>query len=78
MFGVVQRYDLDNFDVIVQGKVTGLNSLSIGKVYFLSPDSAGSATIIEPTGIGQISKPVYLSTSSTTSNILNYRGIIIS
>jgi hypothetical protein len=55
-----------------------LNSLSVGEIYFLSPDTAGAYTQIEPTGLGQISKPVFISTSSTASTILKYRGIIIS
>ena len=64
--------------MIFEGKITGLAGLSIGEIYFLSADDPGGLTKNEPTGIGQISKPIYISTTSTTSNILRYRGIIIS
>jgi hypothetical protein len=64
--------------VVFEGKVTGLTGLTIGVVYFLSPTIAGAITTTEPSNIGEISKPILIATSSTTGNILRYRGIIIS
>jgi len=52
--------------------------LTIGVVYFLSPTTLGAITSTEPSAIGEISKPILIATSTTTGNILRYRGIIIS
>ena len=74
----MQSINGNDFNVVFEGKVTGLTSLTIGVVYFLSPTIAGAITTTEPSNIGEISKPILIATSSTTGNILRYRGIIIS
>ena len=78
MFGIVQRTNGDYFDIVFEGRITGLSGLNAGQVYFLSPNVEGTAINIEPTGLGEISKPVYIATRSTICNTLRYRGIIIS
>ena len=78
VFGLIQSVNGNDFNIVFEGKVIGLNSLSIGVVYFLSPTVAGAITTSEPSNIGEISKPILIATSSTTGNILRYRGIIIS
>jgi len=78
VFGIVQLVNGNSFDVVFEGKITGLSGLTIGVVYFLSPTTAGVITTIEPSNIGEISKPILIATSTTTGNILRYRGIIIS
>jgi len=78
VFGIIQLVNGDSFDVVFEGKVTGLSGLTIGIVYFLSPTVLGAITSTEPSTITQISKPILIATSSTTGNILRYRGIIIS
>ena len=78
VFGIIQLVNGDSFDIVFEGKVTGLSGLTIGVVYFLSPTVLGSITSTEPSTITQISKPILIATSPTTGNILRYRGIIIS
>jgi hypothetical protein len=78
VFGIVQLVNGDSFDVVFEGKVTGLSGLTIGIVYFLSPTTLGAITSTEPSAIGEISKPILIATSTTTGNILRYRGVIIS
>jgi len=73
--GVVNANEID---VTYMGyyDVTGLG-LTNNTLYFLSPDTAGSLTDVEPTIIGQISKPVVLIQSNGDSIVLNYPSIII-
>ena len=67
--------DANNFTLLTAGEVDGLSGLTAGTVYFLDPSTAGAATSTEPSTTGQISKPVYLATSTTTAVMLNMRGV---
>jgi len=67
----------NSFVMTTSGYVTGLSGLSAGNVYFVSPSSAGAITATEPSTVGQISKPVFVTDSTTTGYFVNYRGYIV-
>jgi len=75
--GMVQETTANAFNLVLNGKITGLSGLTFGEVYFLSPDTAGAFTANEPTTNGQISRPILFGLTSTTANVLNYRGVEI-
>lgn len=70
--------DADNFTLAVGGQVTGLSGLTAGTVYFLSDSVAGALTATEPSGDGEVSKPLLVALSSTSGIFFNYRGMLIS
>ena len=51
--------------------------LSAGCIHFLDPLNPGRLTKDEPNVIGQVSKPVFLATSSTGGVFYNYRGQLL-
>lgn len=71
--------------VAVAGKISGstlatnliAGGFSAGCVYFLDPTVAGGITKVEPSSIGQVSKPIILGLSTTEAAILPYRGQFI-
>lgn len=65
------------FVVTLGGYVSGLTGLIAGNVYFLSETTAGLMTNTEPTSAGQISKPVFLASSTTEGYFINWRGSLI-
>ena len=67
--------DANNFTLLTSGTITTLSTLTAGEVYFLSPSSAGDYTITKPSTLGQISKPLFIATSSTSAIWLNFRGV---
>ena len=76
--GIVESVISVNIFVVVHyGAITNLTGLADGVVYFLDASNAGAFTSIEPTSIGQISKPILVATSTTTGIVLNMRGIEI-
>ena len=75
--GMVQETTTNAFNLVFNGKITGLSGLAFGEVYFLSPDTAGAFTANEPTTNGQISRPILFGLTSTTANVLTYRGVEI-
>lgn len=66
--------DANNFVLATGGYVSGLSGLSAGSMHFLDPITAGALTTTEPTTIGQISKPVFIATSTTAGYFFNMRG----
>ena len=64
----------DDFTLLYIGAVTGLSGLTAATVYFLDPSTAGAMTATEPSTVGQISKPVFVATSTTAGVFFNYRG----
>lgn len=74
---VTEVIGTNSFALTTSGYVTGLSGLSSGNVYFVSPSSAGALTATEPNTIGQISKPVFVSDSTTSGYFINYRGMIV-
>lgn len=67
--------DVDNFVLTTSGNIT-LSGLTAGQVYFLSPTTSGLYTTTEPTTSGQISKPLFISISTTIAVWINMRGIL--
>jgi hypothetical protein len=70
--------DANNFTLNTEGAVTGLSGLTAGTTYFLSPSTAGAMTATEPTTYGQVSKPVFVATSTTAGYFYNWRGVVVS
>lgn len=67
--------DANNFVLATGGYVSGLSGLSAGASYFLSPTTPGALTNVEPTAVGQISKPLFIATSTTAGYLFNMRGV---
>lgn len=75
--GIVQDSTINTFDIIYDGKITGLSSLTPSSVYFLSDLVSGAYTLTEPTANNHVSKPVLFSLSTTDALFLTYRGYVI-
>jgi hypothetical protein len=76
--GVVSAVaDANTFTLTTGGLVTGLSGLTAGAVYYLSASTAGAITATEPTGNGEISKPVFIARTTTSGYVFNMRGNII-
>lgn len=56
----------------------GITGLVDGTTYYLSPTTAGALTATPPTTLGQISKPLFNTDSTTSGYFSNFRGQIIS
>jgi hypothetical protein len=82
VLGIALTVDTTKTVVALAGKISGSvisNNLvsggfSAGCVYFLDPSVAGGVTKIEPTLLGQVSKPMLLGLSGSEASILPYRG----
>lgn len=76
--GIVSAVDdVDNFTLTMSGYIDTLSSLTAGDAYFLSEATAGLLTATEPTGTGEISKPILITISTTAGYVFNMRGIEI-
>lgn len=74
--GIVSEViDVDNFIITNSGYITGLSGLIANEAYFLNPTVEGTMTITNPSVIGQISKPVFFSDSTTSGWVQIYRGV---
>ncbi len=51
--------------------------LTAGSVYFLSHTTSGEASLTEPSGINEVSKPVLIATGTDEGWIMPYRGEIL-
>ena len=69
--------DVDTFTLLTGGSITTLTGLTANETYFLSATVAGAFTITEPTTIGEISKPIFNSVSTTEAVFNNMRGNIV-
>jgi len=69
--------DANTFTLTTGGYVSGLSGLTANTVYFLSPSSAGAMTATEPTTTGQVSKPVFVASSTTAGYFVNMRGELL-
>lgn len=65
------------FIVTTSGYITGLSGLTANTVYFLDPSTSGALTVTQPSIGGQISKPVFVSDTTTSGYFINYRGLVI-
>ena len=75
---MVSRVLGDDFDVVVNGKVTGLTGLTGGNVYFLNASVAGALTSVPPSSIGDVHKPLLVADSTNSGYFFNWRGDLIS
>lgn len=71
---VVAVADTDNFTVQQAGHATSLGTLTANTVYFLSEATAGLLTATEPSGVGEISKPILVTDTTTSGWVIPYRG----
>ena len=79
VYGMVSMVvDPDNFVITTSGYISGLSGLTPGSTYFLSAGVPGWMTPVEPTGDGEINKPIFLSTSPTSGLFIDMRGELIS
>lgn len=75
VIGVVASVtDSNNFVLQQSGFLSGLSGLTAGDVYWLSETVAGDVTTTQPSGAGEIARPVYLAVSATEAWILPYVG----
>lgn len=70
--------DVDNFIVTTEGYVSGLSGLTANTVYFLDPSTAGAISATEPSTNGQVSKPLFISDTTSSGYFYNMRGMLLS
>ncbi len=76
--GMVSRIvTTDDFEITLNGEVSGLTGLTVGEVYFLSPSVQGGITTTEPTTVGQVSLPVGVASTSSTLYVAPKRGVVV-
>lgn len=74
---ILQIVDSGTFILCTEGYVSGLTGLSPGLIYFLSPIIGGALASVQPTAVGQVSKPIFTADSPTSGYFHNYRGRVI-
>lgn len=81
---IVNVSDTNNFTLRIGGffNTSGIldvsgNPLAPEDTYYLSDVVAGKVTTQEPNRIGAVSKPVFVTTTSSEGYMLNYRGLAI-
>jgi len=68
----------DDFTLAKEGgRVTGLTGLVAGTVYFLSEATAGLLTATEPSGVGEVTKPMLVADTTTSGHVVGMRGIVV-
>src|ERR1035437_6345480 len=78
VIGIVSKcYNSNCFDLTQAGYVTGLTGLVINTTYFLSDNTAGLMTSVEPTTDQHITKSVMIANSTTSGWVLPYAGYVI-
>jgi hypothetical protein len=76
--GMVSRViDANNFELTLNGEVSGLAGLTAGENYFLDAATAGAITATEPSVVGQVSLPVGVASSTTTFYVAIKRGTVV-
>lgn len=76
---VTEIVNANSFEITTSGIITFESGVTFttGQAYFLSATQAGKLTTIEPTAVGNISKPLLIALSSTSGLFYNWRGIEI-
>jgi len=78
VIGIVSSVaDIDTFTLTVAGYVDGLVGLAPGTVFYLSESTAGTLTPVEPSAVGNVSKPVFFADSISSGYLINLRGVEI-
>jgi hypothetical protein len=76
--GIVSEVaDANAFALHYEGRIEGLSGLTEGSVYFLDAGTAGLLTATEPTGLGDVSKPLLIADGTTSGYFVNMRGAVI-
>jgi hypothetical protein len=65
-----------SFSLLTAGYIDTLSGLTLGTL-FLSDQTPGLLTAVEPTAVGSITKPLFIATSPTSGFFVNWRGSII-
>jgi hypothetical protein len=68
----------NDFTLTTGGKITGLSGLTAAEMYFLSPTTAGALTLTAPSTVGQVSKPILYTDTTTSGYFFNMRGAVVS
>lgn len=66
----------DDFMVQQTGYTTVISSPSANSRYYLDASTAGAKTTVEPTAIGQVSKPIFFSTTTSAGWIADQRPLV--
>ncbi len=76
---VTEIVNANSFEITTSGIITFESGVTFttGQAYFLSATQAGKLTTVEPTAVGNISKPLLIALSSTSGLFYNWRGIEI-
>ncbi|MCX6800436.1 MAG: hypothetical protein NT091_04805, partial [Candidatus Falkowbacteria bacterium] len=78
VIGIVSATSTNDFTLTTGGYVDLSASTTLafnsGDNYYLATSTAGALTNIEPTGAGEVSKPVFVATGAKTGYLINYRG----
>lgn len=69
--------DANNFTVTTEGYASTFSGLTAGTTYFLSAATAGLLTATEPSTVGQVSKPVLNTVSTTAGYVFQSRGVLL-
>lgn len=78
VLGIVSEVSsVNTFTLTTSGYVSGLSGLVAGTTYYLSEATAGLLTATEPTGVGEVTKPVLVADTTTSGYVIHSRGIII-
>lgn len=73
--GLVDIVDINNFNVIFSGTISGLSSLSPGEFYFVSATVPGALDLTEP-DFPNVSNPILHAVSATDGVVMPYRPSI--
>jgi len=74
---VIEVIDVDNFKLQQSGFTTALSGLTPAAQYWLSPSTAGAITTVEPSSVGQATKPMLLALNATSGWILPQRPLVV-
>lgn len=76
--GIVSEVvNANTFKLTQSGYVSGLTGLITNSTYFVSSSLAGDITVVAPTTIGDIVRPILVALSTTTAWVLPYPGYVI-
>lgn len=67
----------NQFSLLTHGYITSLSGLVSGETYFLSSTVSGQLTSGEPTGLTDISKPLFIADSTSGGYFNNWRGAYV-
>ena len=75
LFIVESVTDVNNFVMVLHGRITGLSGLTAGQYYYVSATTAGALTTTEPAA-GLFSNPILFADSTTTGFVVTFRPTV--